>query len=269
MASSMSRKLAERFSRGIVLLRHLPGEFQNLPVYVTPEAGLRHWRSLRSVDPMLLDMVRELVAPGACVWDVGANVGLFAFAAAAVAGDSGSVLAVEPDVWLAHLLNRSAQLIRRKGTRTAAVKVLCAAVSSSCGVHKLEIAERARASNHLQTGPGSTQAGGARHQQPTVAITLDGLLGSFPPPTVVKIDVEKHEADVLHGATRLLEAFRPVIWCEVDSANAREVTALLRGKEYRLFGAAQTPHPAIRCAWWHTLAVPAEKVAAQPNLLLA
>ena len=45
-------------------------------------------------------MVHEMVRPGDVVWDIGANVGLFAFAAANRAGSSGQVIAVEPDLWL-------------------------------------------------------------------------------------------------------------------------------------------------------------------------
>jgi hypothetical protein len=37
------RHLAERFSRGVILRRHLPAQFQSLPLYVSPEAGLRYW----------------------------------------------------------------------------------------------------------------------------------------------------------------------------------------------------------------------------------
>ena len=73
------RKLAERLSRRVVLRRRLPRDFQGLTLYVTPEAGLRHWGGLSGVDQHLLQMARELVRPGAVVWDVGANVGLFAF----------------------------------------------------------------------------------------------------------------------------------------------------------------------------------------------
>ncbi|SRR6266487_3597683 len=58
------RRLAERMSRGVVLRRNLPPEFHRLPMYVSPEAGLRYWRSLDKVDPSLLRMVRELVKPG-------------------------------------------------------------------------------------------------------------------------------------------------------------------------------------------------------------
>jgi tRNA G37 N-methylase Trm5 len=52
-------------------------------------------------------MVRELVRPGTTVWDIGANVGLFSFAAASLGAQ---VVAVEADIWLANLMQRSAQL---------------------------------------------------------------------------------------------------------------------------------------------------------------
>jgi FkbM family methyltransferase len=255
------RRLAERLSRGVVLRRHLPNDFQRLPLYVTPEARLRHWAGLSGVDRHLLGMARELVKPGAVVWDVGANVGLFAFSAAAMAGPSGLVLAIEPDVWLAHLMDRSSREISQKKLLAAPVRVLCASVSSELRVSELEIAERSRASNHLAGVSGSTQAGGYRHRQPTVSLDLDSLLDFFPAPGVLKIDVESHEIEVLRGAARLLDRARPVIWCEVDPKNAEAVSKLLREKDYQLFGAAGDPHPPIPRAWWDTLAVPTEKAA--------
>ena len=103
------RGLAERMSRGVVFRRRLPAKFGRLPIYVTPEAGLRYWLTMSRVDPTLYNMVEELVRPGATVWDVGANVGLFSFCAAALAGPSGFVLSVEPDLWLAQLVDRSAR----------------------------------------------------------------------------------------------------------------------------------------------------------------
>lgn len=255
------RRLAERLSRGVVLRRRLPRDFQRLPLFVTPEAGLRHWAGLAGVDRHLLDMARELVKPGAVVWDVGANVGLFAFSAAAKAGPSGLVVAVEPDVWLAHLIDRSSREINQKKIPAAQVRVLCAAASAELHVTELQIAERARASNHLAGISGSSQTGGFRHRQPTLSVPLDSLLEFFPAPSVLKIDVEAHEVQVLRGASRLLDSARPVIWCEVDPKNAHEVSDLLRQKNYRLFGAASNPHPLIAQAWWNTLAIPGEKAA--------
>lgn len=250
------RGLAERFSRGMVLRRRLPKEFGRVPIYVTPEAGLRYWSSMPRVDPILYRMAEEMVKPGATVWDVGANVGLFSFCAAARAGGSGSVWAFEPDCWLASLINRSAQQLRRSSYSCARVEVVCASISDSHRIAKLAIAERARASNHLLEVAGSTEAGGDRSLQSTVSVSLDFLLDYCPAPSVLKIDVETHEVAVLRGAQRLLREIRPTIWCEVSPENSDAVTKLLHDANYTLYGAQNKPHEVIKRAWFHTLAVP-------------
>jgi FkbM family methyltransferase len=221
---------------------------------VTPETGLRYWGAMSRVDSLLYSMAEELVRAGSVIWDVGANVGLFSFCAAALSGASGFVLSIEPDLWLAHLMTRFCQALPRE--RCSEVEVLCASVPDSSRVSKLEIAERARASNHLIDAIGSTQANGMRGVQPSVSLTLDFLLDCFPPPSVLKIDVETHEVSVLRGAARLLRELRPTIWCEVSHENSSEITDLLHAAGYELHGAAALPHPRIDRAWFHTLAVP-------------
>src|SRR6266849_8056860 len=99
------RRLLKTISRDVVLRRRLPAEFGKVAILVSPNCALAYWRrNIASVDPYLLSMVRELVRPGMAVWDIGANVGLFTFAAA---GLGAQVLAVEGDTWLANLLHRS------------------------------------------------------------------------------------------------------------------------------------------------------------------
>lgn len=253
---SVIRGLAEKLSRGVVLRRRLPAGFGRLPFYVTPEASLRYWLTMAQVDPMLYDMAAELIQPGSIVWDIGANVGLFSFSAAALAGPSGFVLAVEPDFWLAHLLSRSSRRLMAEKYACADVKVLCGSISDSNRISELQIAERERASNYLLEAAGSTQTGGSRHAQSTVCLTLDSLLDHFPAPSILKIDTEAHEAAVLRGATRLLTRARPKIWCEVSPQNSQEITELLHAAGYELYGAQAKPHPRIDQAWFHTLAVP-------------
>jgi FkbM family methyltransferase len=205
---------------------------------------------------VLYDMAEEMVKPGSVVWDVGANVGLFSFCSAALAGQSGMVLAIEPDFWLAHLINRSSKRLEKNRNACARVEVLCASISDSNRISKLAIAERARAANHLIEATGSTEARGARCLQPTVSLSLDFLLDYFPPPSVLKIDAETHEVNILKGAERLLNEVRPTIWCEVSAENSNDVTALLHAAKYELYGAQVRPHQFIKKAWFHTLAVP-------------
>jgi FkbM family methyltransferase len=247
------RRIAERFSRGIVLKRRLPREFSGLPIYVSPEASLRYWLPMSKADGMIYRMARELVSPGDVVWDVGANVGLFSLCAAARAGETGSVLSIEPDNWLCNLLNQSAR------TSPARMRVLCAAISDRNGVTELEISERSRAANHLIEASGSSQSSGGRRTQAVMTATLDSLLGSFPSPSVLKIDAETHELKVLLGAEEMIRSTRPKIWCEVSPENSLEVFELLRCYGYELYGAAASEPraPLTTRAWWDTLAIPA------------
>ncbi len=206
------------------------------------------------VDAVLYSMAEELAKPGSVIWDVGTNVGLFSICAPASSCRSGFVLSIEPDFWLAHLITRSSQEIARYAC--SEVQVLCASISDANRVSGLEIAERARASNHLVEAAGSSQASGFQCIQPTVSLTLDFLLDYFPPPSVLKIDVETHEISVLKGATRLLREIRPTIWCQVSHENSAEITELLHAARYKFYGAEVQPHPPIDRAWFpHTLAV--------------
>lgn len=253
------RRLAELLSRGVVLRRQLPREFQRLPLYVSPEAGLRYWRTnLLTVDPMVFEMALEMVKAGQVVWDVGANVGLFAFCASALAGPSGFVLAIEPDFWLAHLLMRSSRAVSRHRRPVAPVAVLCAAAAEHIAVRALQIAERGRAANHLAEIRGSSQVGGNRYSQQTITVSLDLLLEHFPPPSILKIDTETAEFQVLQGAAKLLRSARPIIWCEVSPENSGAVADLLHGHGYEIYAAAQRPaeRTALRRASWDTLAIP-------------
>ena len=108
------------------------------------------------MDPLLFQLVRQFVKQGATVWDIGANVGLFSFAAAALAGESGSVLAIEPDPWLASLMNRTAG---RPVPGHAPVSILSLAISDRLALSQLHIAKRGRASNFL-AGAGRSETGG-------------------------------------------------------------------------------------------------------------
>jgi FkbM family methyltransferase len=256
------RSLLERLSRGRVLKRRLPAEHGGHALHVSPDAAMKLWqRDLGAVDPFLLTMAGELVRPGMTVWDVGANVGLFAFAAAFAAGPTGRVLAVEADPWLAGLLQRSAETAP---PAYAPVEVLAAAVSDAPGTVELCIARRGRAGNHLSNVPGSTQTGGTREVRQVPAVTLDGLLDRSPapqPPQVLKIDTEGAEILCLRGGARLLREVRPVLLVEVTDENADGVGDLLSGHGYTMFDAGSSRREPLGRPAWNTLALPEPRAA--------
>ena len=155
----MFRAIAERLSRGRSFRYRLPRTCGGCRMYLTPEAGLRYWFpsfAVRSGDSLLKNAA-ETVKPGSVVWDVGANMGLFSFAAAGLAGPAGRVYAFEPDAFMATLLRRSARLNRQ----AAPVEVIPCAVSDTVSLARFNIARRSRASNFLE-GFGMSQTGGVR-----------------------------------------------------------------------------------------------------------
>ncbi len=251
----MLRGIMEGVTRDWVIRRRLSSEFSSVPIHVTPSAGLRYlFRSMDSVDTVLLELVREFVAPGAVVWDIGANVGLFAFSAASRAGPEGLVVALEPDAWLVQLLRRSAV---EQPVGSAPVQVVPAAVASELSIRTLCLANRSRAANYLAEF-GTIQTGGSREEHSVIAVTLDWLLESVPAPAVVKIDVEGAELEVLTGAHRLLETVRPVLLCEVIPDSAAAVTEFLESHDYQMFD-GETPRSQrepVHLAPWSTVAIP-------------
>lgn len=250
------RAFIERLSRNVVLKRRLPSKNGSLPLFVSPGASLRFWwPGLQHADPVLLEVASRFVHQGAVVWDIGANVGLFAFAAAAQAGEHGKVLAVEPDLWLASLMRRSQRLPENVGLK---LEILQAAVCDAIGTTRFTVARRGRAASHLSAVRGSTQAGGMAEERWVPAVTLDGLLGEHGAPEFVKIDVEGAEQLVLNGAQRLLSECRPAIYCEVSAECQEGVTASLRARGYKLYDPQIDPALAspLDHAVWNTLALP-------------
>jgi FkbM family methyltransferase len=250
------RGLVELLSRGRVLRRRLPDRFGRHTIYVSPDASLRFWRrDLERADPGLLALVPELVARGSCVWDIGANVGLFAMAAADSSGSDGAVLAVEADPFLVELLRRSGAELP---ATCASVEVVHAAAAERVGVSAFSIARRARAASHLASVRGSSQSGGSRKTMQVPSVTLDHLLRGRRRPDVLKIDVEGSELLCLRGAPLLLREVRPILLCEVSEPNAQGVGVLLHEAGYELLDASvplQDRRPRELPAW-NTLALP-------------
>jgi FkbM family methyltransferase len=251
----IARTAIERLSRNRIIKRRLPHRFAPATLYVSPDSQLRYLKiGEEAFDRELLQVVDEHIREDSTVWDIGANVGVFAFAAASVAR-RGSTFAVEPDIWLAQLMRRS---LRLKSNCDLQLTILPAAISGRCGVETFMIAKRGRASNALESAGGRTEAGGVRERVTVPTLTLDTLIEFAPRPSFVKIDVEGAELSVLKGAARLLREIRPTVYIEVGREYSAEVTSILAENGYRVFDgskAASERQPMSSCAF-NTLAVP-------------
>jgi FkbM family methyltransferase len=149
------------------------------------------------------------------VWDVGANIGYLALVAARIVGPTGRVVAIEPDPQCAAAIRTNARL-----NGLAQIEVVEAAAARSSATAELVVV-RDRLWSRLAS-VGDHHESEQRVEVRTVA--LDDVAG--PPPTLVKIDVEGAELEVLAGMSRLLRDARPLVVCEMHGLNVQFCAAM-------------------------------------------
>lgn len=163
----------------------------------------------------------QWVKPGDTVFDVGAHAGFYSLLASVLVGPGGRVVAFEPVARNRHYLEQHLRI-----NALSNVEVIAAAVTERAG--------RLR----LASGPSSSMwHADARGELEVDAVCLDDLVSSemFPPPDLVKLDVEGAELLALEGSAAVIAAHRPIF---VLSTHGREVEAhcgaLLGSAGYRL-----------------------------------
>lgn len=167
-----------------------------------------------SDDAHALGIFVEFARRSRCVWDVGANVGIYFLTAAVTAPRGAGVYAVEPQPELADMLRDH---VVRNGLASA--HVVEAAVSDHAGEADLLVPESDRMATldslFLQ------QRNVTPHlRQRVQLITLDSLADEAGCcPDLLKIDVEGHEEAAIRGASGLLRQ-RPTVLLEISSEHS-------------------------------------------------
>jgi FkbM family methyltransferase len=192
-----------------------------VPVASGPGEGLRIVGERRSLVWLSGGVEREVqeilvrhLPPGGVFVDVGASVGFFSLLGARLVGSSGSVVAFEPQTAAVASVRRNAGM---NGFENVAV--VEAAVGATEGELFLRGAGTATAYVTHTPGPDGER----------VRVTsLDAYFVSRSElePSVVKIDVEGHELEVLAGMRSLLVGARPVVVIECHGAPVPLVQAL-------------------------------------------
>jgi FkbM family methyltransferase len=183
---------------------------------VDPSAlGLTHVQAYGFVRGALEADVQEAfrrhVAPGATVYDVGANIGFFSLLAARLAGPDGAVESFEP-------LPAAAAALRGHVALNDARTVT---------VHEAAVGARSGRTQLMTVGDGSWSHVAERGRHPDTQevlevdiVTIDDVVaGGARPPDFVKIDVEGAEIDVLDGMAETIRSHSPVIVCELHGSN--------------------------------------------------
>lgn len=157
-------------------------------------------------------LIRKLLSPGESFWDIGANIGYFTLLAAATLQNSGQILAFEPGRVAFQRLQDNVRLNNFNN-----IIILNLAASNSAGEAKLYLATEI-----ADTGASLYLGGDDRTAFEIIpTIPLDTYLAQekFPPPDLIKIDVEGAELAVLQGATTILSEFAPLLLLEMEEKN--------------------------------------------------
>lgn len=162
-------------------------------------------------EPETVWWVDHIVQPGDCVWDVGANVGLYALYAGLRVGAGGAVIAFEPGA------DNYASLCRNIGLNPmpATVQAYCAALSDETRAATLFMTSQdAGRAAHVFGRAEEAASGEARpYAQPALGFTADGFIAQFGvrAPDHVKIDVDSIEERIVRGGADAFARARSII----------------------------------------------------------
>ena len=153
-----------------------------------------------------LDMLLPMVSRDAQVWDVGANIGIYAVLLADAA-PNGHVNAFEP---VPETHARLVGNIERNGLTTVTVHRV--ALSDQPGTARMAVHPEAHGCDQI----GEVEEGAVAIEVGT--LTGDDFLAGSPhgDPDVVKVDIEGHEPEFLQGAWGMFERRRPLLIMEVN-----------------------------------------------------
>lgn len=170
------------------------------------------------------DFFSQVLKPGMVAVDVGANAGAHSVLFARKVGPTGLVLAFEPQRPIYQLL--CTNLTMNGLLHARPIHAASGSISGSIQVPPLDYSKEANF--------GSLSLGNWNVGESVPVLPIDSF--NLPACHLIKADVEGMEAEVLRGAAKTIEKYKPVLYVENDRAEkAKELIELMRSMEYRLY----------------------------------
>lgn len=196
----------------------------------------------------IIKTIRRCLQPGQVFVDIGANVGVMSFQAAAAVGPSGRVIAFEPNP---ENIQRFLHGVMLNGFDQVQLWPLAASDGQAMFA--------------LRGGSNSALEAAALGETLLQTVAADILLADEPAVHLIKIDIEGHEPRALSGLARTIARCKPILLCEFNprclkgagggqpAAFAEQVFSLARSVEIIEHSAdrhlVQTPQDLLKI--WH------------------
>ena len=161
------------------------------------------------IEPELY-VIKEYLQEGDAFIDIGANTGIYSLHASQFVGSTGKILAFEPNIEMAYCVKQSIAL-----NNFSNITVLALGVSNSNGV--IEYFHNFSKPNSFSLTKHDAKAS----YENIYTVRLDDyfLHQSLNKIDYIKIDVEGNETQVIDGALKIIQKFRPVIQAEFTIAD--------------------------------------------------
>ena len=217
LAGWIRRMLNRAAPRGLTEVIVAAGDLAGVTLRLDLQSEKDYW--LGTYEPELQAAIRKWVEPGSTVYDVGANIGYLSLLLARRVGPKGQVVAFEA---LPANLERLHANLALSGMGNW-VRVTSAAVIDGERPVRFLIGP----SGGMGKAEGSAGRAEVTYLDAVIVegVSLDGLVyqSGWPPPQVVKIDIEGGEVLALPGMRRLLMEARPLIFLEMHGPEAARV----------------------------------------------
>lgn len=162
-------------------------------------------------EPETVWWIDNIVQPDDCVWDVGANVGLYALYAALRLGAEGEVVAFEPGADNYAALTRNVALNPTAST----VRCFCVALSDETRAAELHLTSQdaGRAAHVFGNADEGLTAEARPHTQSAIGFSADTFISLFGvrAPDHVKIDVDSIEERIIRGGAETFSKAQSLI----------------------------------------------------------
>ena len=198
------------------------------------------WQAYRlnscAKEPETVAWLETNLRPGDVFYDIGANVGAYSLVAHALTGETARIVSFEPGFGTFAELCRNIQLNHAEGS----VVPLPIALGNRTSLGEFRYSETtpgAALHSWQATAPGETHA--PELILSTISYRLDDLMAALdlPQPTLIKLDVDGPEADVLEGAVKALAdpSLRScIVELDVETQTYEDVVARLAANGLRI-----------------------------------
>lgn len=175
---------------------------------------IRKLKSYSEKDETDLEVIKHLVGSGDIVIDIGANIGLYTLFLSKYVGDRGHVYSIEPIPQTFEILSNNVKNLMPNN-----VTVYNFGISDKSGTAIMEIPKY---NSNIENFYQATLVDSSKHKNSLRKITvnlisLDKLKSERKEKIAfIKIDAEGHEFEVLNGAKKIINLYKPALLVELS-----------------------------------------------------